>query len=760
LQHALVLTHQDNDDEKVTKLERALALYNMQESLPLFTALLSLPTPAQYSPLNLTPQKQKERTLQALLQLLVTQAERQETVSVWEDLHWADPSSLEFLSLLIEQIATTKLLLVLTFRPEFTPPWKPRSHISQLVLNRLGRKQVEAIIDKIAATRDLSAEVIEQIRVKTDGVPLFVEELTKSVIESAGGLRIRTGGTLAIPATLQEALLARLDRLSTARQVAQLGAALGREFSQELLQAVSPLSEADLQAALEKLVEVEILYRRGMGEQARYFFKHALIQDTAYQLLLKSARQQYHRQIARVLAERFPHTQETEPELLAHHYTEANLIERAIPYWQKAGEMASERSASIEAISHLTKGLALLQMLPDTAARARHELTLQMALGVPLMATRGYAAPDVERAYARARALCQQLGDTPQTFPVLWGLAQFYLVRAEYGTARGLGEQLLRLAHGRQDPALLLEAHRLLGGMLHLMGELTSAQAHLEQGMGLYDRQQHRSHAFLYGHDPAVVCLSIVAMTLWHLGYPDQALYRVHEALALAQELDHPFSLAWALTYAAVLHQYRREGRLAQQWAEAAIAICEEQEFALWLAAGTYLRGWALAEQGQGEEGLAQMRQGISAYRGTGAELSLCSQLGFLAETYEKVGQVEKGLSVLAEALTLVNRTGERHYKAELCRLKGKLLLQSQVERPKSKVDEAEACFHKAIEIARRQQAKSLELRAVMSLARLWQQQGKKAEAHSLLAEIYDWFTEGFDTKDLQEAKALLKELA
>jgi predicted ATPase len=616
------------------------------------------------------------------------------------------------------------------------------------------------MIDKIAATQELSAEVIEQIRIKTDGVPLFVEELTKSVIESAGGPGIRTGGTLAIPATLQEALLARLDRLATARHVAQLGATLGREFSQELLQAVSPLSEADLQAALEKLVEVEILYRRGMGEQARYFFKHALIQDTAYQSLLKSTRQQYHRQIAQVLAERFPHTQETEPELLAYHYTEANLIERAILYWQKAGEMASERSASIEAISHLTKGLALLQLLPDTAARARHELTLQMALGVPLMATRGYAAPDVERAYARAQALCQQIGDTPQTFPVLWGLAQFYLVRAEYGTARDLGEQLLRLANRRQDPALLLEAHRLLGGVLYLLGELTSARAHLEQGMGLYDRQQHRSHTFLYGHDPAVVCLSIVALALWHLGYPAQALQRVHEALTLAQELDHPFSLVWALAYTALLHQDRREGQLAQQWTEAAISICEEQGFALWLAAGTYVRGWALAEQCQGEEGIAQIRQGISAYRGTGAELAICSQLGFLAEAYEKVRQTEEGLSVLAEALMLVNRTGECHYKAELYRLKGTLTLQSQVQDPKSQAQEAEECFHKTIEIARQQQAKSFELRASTSLACLWQQQGKREEAHELLFEIYNWFTEGFDTKDLQEATALLQELS
>jgi predicted ATPase len=348
-QRMLLLNRQDTDSEKVTKLERALVLYNLQESLPLFTALLSLSTPSQYRALALTPQKQKEQTLQALVQLMVAQAERQATVSVREDLHRADPSALEFLTLLIEQIPTTKLLLVLTFRPEFVPPWKPRSHLSQLVLNGLGKKHVEAMIEKVTADTTLSAEVIEQIRVKTDGVPLFVEELTKSVVESTTGRSPLQA--LAIPATLQEALLARLDRLSGARQVAQLGATLGREFSYILIQAVAPLSEEDLHIALDKLVEAEILYQRGIGEQARYFFKHALIQDTAYQSLLKSMRQHYHQQIARVLEERFPDTKNTQPELLAHHYTEANLIDQAIPYWQQAGQQAGQRSANAEAIS-------------------------------------------------------------------------------------------------------------------------------------------------------------------------------------------------------------------------------------------------------------------------------------------------------------------------------------------------------------------------------------------------------------------------
>jgi class 3 adenylate cyclase/predicted ATPase len=783
LQRTLLLTRQDTDDEKVTKLERALSLYDMQESLPLFTALLSLPTPSQYPPLTFTPQKQKERTLQALLQLLVAQAERQATVSVWEDLHWADPSSLEFLTLLLEQIPTTKLLLVLTFRPEFTPPWKPRSHISQLVLNRLGKKQVEAMIEKVAERKGLSAEVIEQIRLKTDGVPLFVEELTKSVVESVGSIGSigsiesphHMPRQLAIPATLQEALLARLDRLSTARQVAQLGATLGREFSYELLHAVTPLSETNLQTALTKLVEAEILYQRGVEEQARYFFKHALIQDTAYQSLLKSTRQQYHQQIAQVLAERFPDAKANQPEVLAHHYTEAGLIEQAIPYWQQAGQQAAQRSANTEAIKHLTKGLELLRFLSDTPKRARQELTLQLALGVALQATKGFTAPEVERVYSRARELCRQVGETSQLFPSLWGLWAFYNVRGELETARKLGEQLLTVAQSEQDPTFLLQAHYSLGVTLVALGEFTLAREHFEQSLVLYDLRQHRLQAFRYGaFDPKVAGLSFVALVLWVLGYPDQALNRSQEALVFAHDLSHPSSLAQALIWTAWLHQYRREEQMAQDRAEAAISLSTDQGFPLWLGMATVFLGKALAEQGQEEAGTVQIRQGVAMLQAIGVGTALPYYLALLAEAYGKTGQTEEGLALLTEALVHAHKYAERLYKAELYRLKGELTLQQQlkVESPKSKVPntqpltpnpqaeaEAEACFLKAIEIARKQQAKSWELRASTNLARLWQQQGKQHEARNTLSEIYSWFTEGFDTKDLQEAKALIEEL-
>ena len=799
LQRTLLLMQQDTDSEKVGKLERALALYNMQETLPLFVSLLSLPAP-RFSLPAFSPQKQKERTLQAMVQLLVTQAERQATVSVWEDLHWADPSSLEFLSLLIEQLPTSKLLLVLTFRPEFTPPWKPRSHISQLVLNRLGKKQVEAMIAKVTADTALSAEVIEQIRLKTDGVPLFVEEITKSVIESVGGqgsgVRGRdgkSGAVLGIPATLQEALLARLDRLSSARPIAQLGATLGREFAYELLAAVAPVSEPDLQAALTKLVEAEILYQRGIGEQVRYFFKHALIQDTAYQSLLKSTRQQYHQQIAQMLEERFPQTKETHPELLAHHYTEAGLVEQAISYWQRAGERDNQRSAYMEAISHLTKELELLKTFPDTIERVQQELTVQLALNDALVAIKGFAALEVEKTALRIWELCQQSGETPQlsrALPVLWSVRN---AQAEYETARMLAEQFLSLIQRVENSSLRTEAYYMLGATLYFSGKLSLAHDYLAQGIAFYNPQKDNSCISGFSQNFKVSCLSYDALALWPLGYPDQALKRIQEALSLAQELSHPFSLAFALTLAAWMHLLRREEQLARERAEAVISLSTEQGFSFWLALGTIVQGWTLAEQEQAEEGISQIRQGLSACRAAGAEIGQTHFLTRLAEVYGKMGQAGEGLKTLAEALDRVQITGERSHEAELYRLKGELTLQklSVISSQLSVTDprpvtpdpqsEAEACFLKAIDIAQKQQAKSWELRAATSLARLWQQQaleqGAKSteqgarstqhetrtrlvEAHKLLSDVYNWFTEGFDTKDLQEAKGLLADLA
>lgn len=416
----------------------------------------------------------------------------------------------------------------------------------------------------------------------------------------------------------------------------------------------------------------------------------------------------------------------------------------------------------MEAIRHLTKGLELLQTLPGTPERTQQELTLQIALGMPLILTKGHAAPEVETTYARALELCRQVGETPQLFSVLVGLRRFYFVRGQLQTAHELGEQLLSLAQGVQDPGLLAWAHVMLGEALLCLGEFVVAREHLEQGIALYDSKQHRSLAFLYGNDTGVACLSRMAQALWFLGYPDQALKRGHEALTLAQKLPHPFSLAFALYFAAVVYQYRREGQAAQERAEAAIALSSEQGFLALLTQGTMLRGWALAKQERREEGIEQMRQGLAASQATGRGLTRPYDLALLAEAYGEKGQTEAGLTVLAEALAVVGRTGERMYEAELYRLKGELTLQqSSVQGLASNVQkEAEECFWKAIEVARRQSAKSLELRATTSLVRLWQSQGKQQEAHQMLSEIYGWFTEEFDTADLKEAKALLEELA
>jgi predicted ATPase len=614
----------------------------------------------------------------------------------------------------------------------------------------------------VAHGKALPPEVVAQVVAKTDGVPLFVEELTKMVLES--GLLLEqedryalTGPLppLAIPSTLHDSLMARLDRLATVKSLAQLGATLGREFAYALMHAVSSWDEKTLRRGLHQLVEAEFLYQQGLPPQATYVFKHALIQEAAYQSLLKSTRQQYHQRVAQVLEAQFPDTAETQPELLAQHYAEAGLLAQALPYWQQAGQRALQRSAHLEAMHHLTRGLEVLTALPETAERIQYELVLQTTLGSVLMAIKGQGAPEVGQAYARARELCRQVGETPQLFPILCGLWRFYLVRAEYQTARELAEQCFSLAQPVDDAALLLQAHFALGVSLLWHGEVVPARAHLEQGIALYNLQEHRALAFRAGIDLGVWCLAHAAQALWLLGYPDQALRRSHEALLLAQEVSHPPSLAAVQFYVAFIHCYRREAPATQERAEAAMALANAQGLPQWLTVGRLLRGWALAMQGQAEEGIAQMRPSLAAWRAMGSGLAVSHYLVLLAEAYGRAGQAEEGLRLLAEALVHQDTTGEVYWAAEVYWLKGQLLLRQAVP------DEAQAetCLLQALDIARRQQTKSCGLRAATSLARLWQKHCKRDEARELLAPIYGWFTEGFDTADLQEAKALLKEL-
>jgi len=765
LQRSLSLRREDSPETRLAKLERALTHSGMELSAtaPFFASLLALPSTRFPLP-ELTPQKLREKTHQAMLLWLLKSTEARPVLSVWEDLHWADPSTLEWLGLLIEQVVSARLLVVLTFRPEFVPPWPSRSHLRPLMLNRLTSNDVETMIGQIAKRKTLPAEVVEQLVTKTDGVPLFVEESTKMMVES-GLLQEQeeayalTGPLppLAIPATLQDSLFARLDRLGAAREVAQIGAACGREFSSELIRAITSLDEPGLHQALGKLVDAEVLYPRGSGRQLQYVFKHALIQDAAYQSLLRSKRQQYHQQIAYALETQFPETKETEPELLAYHYTEAGLGAQAVPYWQKAGQAAVQRSANTEAINHLRKALDLLPVLPESGERAQLELALQTTLGVPLMATKGYAAPEIQNTYARAHALCRQIGETPQLFPVLSGLFAFYLVQGKLRTARALAEQCLRLAENVGEVALLIEAHRMMGNVLHFLGELPAALHHSRQVIALYDREQHHRLAYVSGQDPGVVARSFAAWSLWSLGYGDQARACSREAVVLAQQLGHTTSLVLALDFAANLHNGYREWQEAQALAEAALQIADEQDFSFWWALGTFHRGIALANQGRLEEGIALIQRSLASYEATGAGLVQSGNLAILGGLYGAIGRAEEGLPMLDEAFVVNQNNDEQHSLPQLYIIKGGLMLQSNRQ---EKEGEAEKSFYQAIEIARQQGARLFELRAAIPLARLWGKQGKRKEAHKLLSDIYSWFTEGFDTPDLKDARVLLEALA
>jgi predicted ATPase len=493
----------------------------------------------------------------------------------------------------------------------------------------------------------------------------------------------------------------------------------------------------------------------GRPPRGTYIFKHALVQDAAYQSLLKRTRQQYHQQVAALLEARFPETVATAPEVVAHHYTEAGCAAQALPLWQQAGQRALQRSANLEGIEHLTRGLAVLATLPDTSDRLQHELDLHVALGPAFIATRGYSSPEAEHTFARAWELCQRLGEPPQRFPVLYGLYALYFVGGKHRQARDQAEQFLHLAQRQEEVAPLLVAHRALGVSLYCMGEVAQAREHFVRSVALYDPQQHRALAFRYSHDLGVAALANDALALWMLGYPDQALGRSQEACRLAEDLAHPLTLAYAFAHLAMFHQYRRDREEARRHAEAATRVSREQGFPFWLGIALILQSWARATRHQPAEQIPSMHEGMAIYRATDAGIWLPYFLTLLAETYGEASQPDAGLRLLDEAHTVMDNTQERFYEAEVHRVQGALVLAQAADQHA----QAETCFQHALAIARRQQARSWELRAAMSLARLWQQQGKQAEARALLAPIYSWFTEGFDTADLQEARALLDEL-
>jgi len=755
----------DTPDQRLDKLERMLSQHRrpLAEAVPLFAALLSLPLPPErYSPPAWTPPRQRQKTLESVLAILLEQAGWQPVLFILEDLHWTDPTTLDLLGRLIERVPAVPVCVVLTARPSFRPPWGHRTYLTEIVVERLSSHETTRVVEGVAAGRRLPPSVLRQLGEKSDGVPLFVEEMTKAVLESGhlkevGGQYELAGpaAALAIPATLEDSLMARLDRLASAKGIAQLGSVIGRQFRFELLREIAELDEMTLRRDLTRLVQAELLYERGRPPEVTYVFKHVLVQEAAYESLLRSTRQGHHRRIAQVLVGRFPETVESHPEVAARHFTAAGLGADAIPYWQRAGERAISRSANQEAVRHLSRALELVAELPASSARTQRELDLLTKLGPALMAVRGYADPEVEKTYSRARELCGHVEHTPQLFPVLWGLWLFSTGRARHRTARTLGEQLLAIAGDARDPALLLEAHHALWTTLFHLGEVGLTHAHAQEGLKLYRPAHHHPHTSLYGgHDPGVCGRNFDARALWLLGYPEQALQQSRAALSLAEQLSHPFSTALARYVAAMVHQLRREAEAVREEAEAALAIGTAHEFPYVVALATVLRGWASAQHGEGDAGLAEMQRGLAALRATGNETLLPWLLAALGEAH--AGERSDGRrAALDEALARVEKNEERSVEAELHRLTGELLLLG----PPESQAEADARFQRAMAIARGQGARSWELRSALSLARSWRRQGKRRQAHDVLAPVYGWFTEGFDTLDLLEAKALLDEL-
>lgn len=758
LQRSLEWRRDDTPADKLAKLERMLhaARLPLLEVVPLLAALLSLPVPDERAaPRRLAPPEQKQQTQEALVTWLLAETEQRPVLAVWEDLHWADPSTLELLDLVVAQAPTARMLTLLTARLEFTSRWPSSSALTHITLSRLAQPHVEQMTAHLTKGKSLPPEVLRQVVAKTDGVPLFVEELLKMILESrllreeadryvlAGPLP-----PLAIPATLRDSLISRLDRLSSARELAQLCAVLGREFTYELIQAVAQLDDAALRQALQQLTAAELIHQRGRPPRARYVFKHALIQDIAYESLLKSTQQRHHQRIAHVLVERFCDVVEAQPELLAYHYTAAGLIEQAIPCWRRAGERAAARSGNVEAVGHLSKGLELLATLPETPERARQELELQLALGSPLMIVKSQAAPEVEQLYRRAHELSERVGDRARGFAALMGLARFAISAGQLGTAREVAGQALALAEQLDDPLLRWQSHLTLGSTAFYTGQFDSARSHLEQGLALHRPDEPRFQTFITTGHPQILGLSQLAHTLWLLGYPDQALQRSVEALAVTRRSPHPYTLARALYYAGLLHRRRREPGPARECAEELIALSRDHGFTRWLGRGLVILGWALVEQGAAHEGMTELRQGIDLCHTVADEVGIPGLLAALAEGYARIGDALAGLPVVTEALAVADRTNESTWDAELVRLRGEMLL--------PKLEEAEACFDHALAIARRQHARSLELRSALSMSRLRARQGKPADGRRELADVNGWFTEGFDTGDLRDAKAVL----
>jgi class 3 adenylate cyclase/tetratricopeptide (TPR) repeat protein len=741
-------------EEKLDRLDENIALAGLKpaEAVPLIAPLLNLPVPDKYPPLLLSSEQQRKRLLATLIGLLIGTTRGQPLVVVLEDLQWSDPSSLDLQQLTVEQNATVPMLLLYTARPEFRAPWPMRAHHTQITLNRLSRSQAREMVTRVAASEALLKDVLDTVVERAGGVPLFAEELTRAVLEGGTAEAVR-----AIPATLQDSLMARLDRLGTAKDAACVASVIGREFSYELLHAVSTMTEDELQSALAKLTEAELIYARGIPPEAIYQFKHALLQDAAYEALLKSRRRQLHRRVAETLAEKYPEVAETQPELLALHWTEAGAAEPAVAAWRKAGRQAVKRFANAEAVADLSRALEVLNNLPESRARDTEELSLQMLLTTPLIATKGYTAPEVEKACYRARDLSQQIGDTPHLSAILGGLTSIYVNRGELPTALELANRMLSLAERKDDPVRLVWAHYSLGMIFAESDDYQSARSHLDKSIAHYNFQERQSYGYV--QDPGATGLSLLAYVLHMLGYPEQAREKLRQAMDWAGKLGDPYTLQWVLIQACLLHFLRGEFQSAFEGAEERIAICRKHGFEPALRRAIEHRGLALTYLGRNEEGISQLLQiwervEAEKARDQRTDFEDFNILYLTAQAYWRSGQARPGLKAFADAQALSNEVG--FPQTERLPLKGNLLL---LLKDSASLTEAERLFRSAIQIERTYGAKWPELLSTTALARLLRDTGRRDEARAMLAEIYNWFTEGFDTADLKDAKALLEEL-
>ena len=763
LERAAGFRREETAEQRLDKLEAVLAQATNDPAGPvsLLAALLSIPTGERYPAIDLTPQKQKEKTLRALVAQIEGLAARQPVLLLFEDAQWSDPTSIELLDLIIDRVPALSLLLIVTFRPEFSPPWAGRPNVTSLALNRLAPRQRAEMIRGITGGKALPEQIAAQIIDRTDGVPLFVEELTKAVVESGvlidAGDRYtaaRPAAPLAIPASLQASLLAQLDRLAPVREVAQIGAALGRQFSHELIAAVAPMPPGQLDDALAQLVGAELIYCRGTPPDAEYTFKHALVQDAAYGTLLRDPRQQLHGRIAATLEDRFPEIVVAQPALLAHHFEEAGLTEKAVAYWLAAGRQAWGRSAVAEAVALLRRGLALVPALPETDGRRERELDLQLALGQALSANRGWGAAEAGEAYARARELAVALNRPRRLLFVLWGQWSVDAFRADHARARRLAAEMASLGEASGDVATRVMGYSASTFTSNSLGEFAAARAYAENGLALYDPVDRAFYAEFLPIDMLVTLLAFSSIPSACLGHLDQARSRAEAALAEARRLSDPHSLADALAWAFwVGWGVGADEKALLQLGDEMLALGVQHQLAVYQAAGDWVRGWCLAALGHANEGIPLLTTGLAAVRDLGFMAHTTAFLTQLADACQMAGQPQAALEHLTEARRFAEETGDRWALAEALRLRGDVLLAT------GNSAAAEGSYHEALALARQQRARLWELRAATSLGRLWRDQGKVAEARDLLAPVYGWFAEGFDTPVLQEAKALLAEL-